>query len=58
MYSIGDLFQSNEKLNFMSNNNTKQEQPKPTAPKVDKKELEQSIKSHEKAVKTNQIVKK
>jgi hypothetical protein len=41
-----------------NNNDKKQEQPKPTAPKVDKKELEQSIKSHESAVKNNTIVKK
>lgn len=42
----------------MSTDDKKQEQPKPTAPKVDKKELEQSIRTHEKAVKGNQIVKK
>lgn len=41
----------------MSSDN-KQQEPKPTAPKVDKKELEKSIKSHEKALKDNKIVKK
>lgn len=39
-------------------NDKKQEQPKPIAPKVDKKELEQSIKSHEQSLKNNTIVKK
>lgn len=34
------------------------QQPKPTAPKVDKAALEQSIKSHETAKSQNQTVKK
>lgn len=38
--------------------NANQSNPKPNAPKVDKKELKKSIKSHEKAIKNNQIVKK
>jgi hypothetical protein len=42
----------------MSNNDKKQEQPKPSTPKIDRKELDKSIKSHEKAIKNNQIVKK
>ena len=41
-----------------STNDKGQAQPKPQAPKVDKAELEQSIKSHDKAIKGNQIVKK
>jgi hypothetical protein len=39
-------------------NDKKQEQPKPTAPKVDKAALDASIKSHEQAKSTNQTVKK
>jgi hypothetical protein len=42
----------------MSNDDKKTEQPKPTAPKVDKAALEQSIKSHEQAKNQNQTVKK
>jgi hypothetical protein len=42
----------------MSNDKNTANQPKPNAPKVDKKELDKSIKSHEKAVKDNKIVRK
>jgi hypothetical protein len=44
----------------MSQNNDTNPKPKTGTekPKVDKTELENSIRTHEKAVKTNQIVKK
>jgi hypothetical protein len=40
------------------NNNNTTQGTQPPAPKVDKGSLQESIKSHEQAVKTNQIVKK
>jgi hypothetical protein len=41
-----------------NNNTTSQEKPKAPAPQVDKASLAESIKTHEAAKNTNQIVKK